>query len=175
MEQVTGDGRVLAEEQVPIRLFLGPVIGLLCVYVLFNVVFVRDMVVGSSMEPGYRQGDLVMALRHGAVRVGSIVVLHDPGKSGQSFIKRVIGVPGDEVRLAAGVVYVNGQVVEEPYVVEPCRGDGCDGQWQLGRDEYFVMGDNRNHSMDSRTFGPIRSDLLEGVVVLRYWPLSKLG
>jgi signal peptidase I len=119
---------------------------------------------------------------------GDIVVLHPPegweDGSGTPFIKRVIGLPGDTVRIGDdGLVYVNGSALDEsPYTYR--EADGTSGPtnaesptttWTLGADELFVMGDHREASADSRSFGPIKTASVVGRAFLRYWPATTFG
>jgi signal peptidase I len=90
-------------------------------------------------------------------------------------IKRVIGLPGETVELREGRIYINGSKIEEPYITSFCE-TGCgDKSWTLKSDEYFVLGDNRNNSMDSHSFGPINRHLIVGQAWIRYWPLKDAG
>ncbi len=110
---------------------------------------------------------------HGPER-GDIVIVHHP-VAGQErdLVKRVIGVPGDTFRIRDGVVYVNGRALIEPYVKEPWRGDLPEVTIPGGM--YFVMGDNRNNSLDSRVFGPVREELIVGKAMASWWPAGKVG
>ncbi len=104
---------------------------------------------------------------------GQIIIFYEPDQTGTPLIKRVIGVPGDTIQIVDGAVYVNGQRLDEPYVggkLTTCS-VYC-GPITLGPDMYFVMGDNRPDSLDSRSFGPVSGNLILGRVVLRYWPLN---
>jgi len=114
---------------------------------------------------------------------GDIVVFHPPQAEGGGtpFIKRVIGQPGDVIELRDGSVYVNDVKLAEPYIfdeeedpVQTVEQTGVD-LWTVPPDSFFLMGDHRNQSRDSRTFGPIARDQIIGRAVLRYWPLSKLA
>jgi signal peptidase I len=111
---------------------------------------------------------------------GDIIVFHPPGEGEDSvpFIKRVIGVPGDRVEIRTGEVYVNGAVLDEPYVFSGPTGP-ADGQmsWSVPEGSLFVMGDNRNNSTDSRssTIGPVPISNVVGRAWLRYWPINTLG
>ncbi len=96
-------------------------------------------------------------------------------KSNTRLVKRVIAVPGDEVDIQAGKVYINGRELEEPYV----KGETAKREFQLPvtvpDDKYFVLGDNRGVSKDSRVFGFIDRSQVEGKAVFRFWPLGKFG
>lgn len=150
---------------------------LLAFYTLMNLTTVRFVVDGVSMEPTLQVGQLLVVSRmdytFGEPERGDIVVLHVPN-SPQDFIKRIIGLPEETIEFRDTQVYINGIVLDEAYLNEPCLIENCsDGFWQLGADEYFVMGDNRNHSADSRFFGPIPIGNIVGQAALRYYPLSE--
>jgi signal peptidase I len=107
---------------------------------------------------------------------GEIAVFHAPAEAkarcseGGTFLKRVIGLPGDTVSERDGFFYVDGRKLDEPYVPQIAR-DGVTGSWpKLGPGEYFVMGDNRSGSCDSRTWGPVARSAFIGPVVATYWP-----
>lgn len=116
---------------------------------------------------------------------GDLVVFHAPSSAncppggGCDFIKRVIGVPGDVIDFRDGQVYVNNEKLDEPYldpdIVTETSNFTSNGPIRLGADEYFVMGDNRPHSSDSRTWGPISESDIVGKVFFRYWPPDKTG
>jgi signal peptidase I len=117
-------------------------------------------------------------------RLGDIIVFDPPsswsGANGVPFIKRVIGLPGDHVQLKDGRVYVNGLALDEPYVLT-ANGSGTEpsgggpSQWVVPSGELFVMGDHRDASADSRTFGPIELSHVIGRAWLRYWPIETFG
>ena len=112
---------------------------------------------------------------------GDIVALQPPDPNpelrGRTFVKRIVGLPDEELRLEDGLVYVNGKLLEEAYLSQsstPTR--GALSEWWMGPDEYFVMGDNRNGSeRDSRHFGPVNRRLISGRVWSRCWPPSAWG
>lgn len=107
---------------------------------------------------------------------GQVVVFYpDQERRQDPLIKRVIATPGDRLEIRDGAVFVNGQPLDEPYVhdLETLCYTPC-GLVQLGADEYYMLGDNRPNSRDSRSFGPVRLDQIIGRVVLRYWPLDAL-
>jgi len=132
---------------------------------------------GYSMEPTlHGQERLIVEKLSYRLRTparGEIVVIHVPGYGDEMLIKRVIGLPGDQVEVREGQVYVNGATLQEPYLTSPIYGDYP--ATQVPEQHVFVMGDNRNNSNDSRSFGPIAEDDVVGRAWLRYWPLSEFG
>lgn len=157
-----------------ILLFIG-------IYALINLLSVRFVVDGPSMLPTFESGQFLIVSRlHymlGDPEFGDVVVFHYPGDPEQDYIKRVIGLPGDMVEIRDTKVYVNKTQLAENYINEQaCLPTRCrDNIWKLGEDEYFVMGDNRNRSSDSRSFGPIQRQHIVGEVIFRYFPLSEFG
>ena len=133
---------------------------------------------GPSMQPTYHSGERLFVTRyffHGPHR-GDVVVFHPPTPSKDDYIKRVIGVPGDRVVVKDGRVSVNGEPLEETYL--SARQTACFGQYcdvTLGPDEYYVMGDNRPNSSDSRFWGPVTGDRIVGKAWLLYYPFSEFG
>src|SRR6266542_4142687 len=122
------------------------------------------LVQGESMRPTLEPGQ--------RVAVGAVVVLRRPGRE---VVKRVVGLPGERVRLVGGRLEVDGRELPEPYVAGPPPGQGAvELDVQLGRDELLVLGDSRGHSTDGRSFGPVRGDDLTGVVRFAYWPPRRL-
>jgi signal peptidase I len=112
---------------------------------------------------------------------GEIVVFDAPAKTQQAcnesgtFVKRIIGLPGEVVSERNGVVYIDGHRLDEPYVVPSLR-DKVTQEWpRIPPDHYFMMGDNRTHSCDSREWGTVPRDSLIGPVFLTYWPLNRVG
>ena len=106
-------------------------------------------------------------------RQGEVVVLHNPFPPGPDLVKRMIAGPGDTVELVQGVVFVNGKRLDEPYIKYPSR-DGY-GPVVIGPNRYFVLGDNRIRSEDSRFFGMVPREQIVGKVWLGYWPLDRFG
>ena len=139
--------------------------------------FLLYRVRGDSMLPALHSGDYVLARTSAASGVsiarGSILVV--TGRE-QVQIKRVIGLPGERVTLAEGTLYVGGERLVEPYLhgLPPYLGLGST-EYELEGDEYFVMGDNRTHSTDSRHYGPVKRVQIEGRVMLRVWPPLRFG
>lgn len=143
-----------------------------------------------SMEDTLLVGDRVLAdrisWRFQDPARGDVVVFHPPGP-GPVLIKRIVGMPGDTLSLRDGAVYVNGKQLAEPYVrrvdgrPEPTEPFDTGLPWSLQQPyevppgSYFLMGDNRTNSGDSRDFGPITRDQLVGRAFARYWPLGRIG
>ena len=132
---------------------------------------------GTSMEDTLRGGDLVLVnlLEYGRGRDpgrGEVAECRFAGRSG-TYIKRIIGLPGDEVRGVGGMVFVNGVELDEPYVSSHTE----DFEVRLAENEYFVLGDNRADSYDSRMpdMGPVNREDLLGRVCCVLWPLSRVG
>lgn len=154
------------------------------IYALVNLATVRFVVQGPSMEPTFYNDQFLIVSRVnyllGEPERGDIVVFHFPGNQQEDYIKRLIGLPGDTVEFRQQQVYVNGNRLEEPYINEPCDPSNCpDAVYTMGEDEYFLMGDNRNRSSDSRGFEAsarrVRREHIVGEVIVRYWPYSEWG
>ncbi len=109
------------------------------------------------------------------IRRGDVVVFWYPRDRSKSFIKRVVGVPGDEVEIRYGSVYVNGTRVPEPYLKPEYRDHESFRKVNVPADHYFVLGDHRNSSNDSRNWGFVPRDLIYGKAVFSYWPVSRVG
>jgi signal peptidase I len=111
---------------------------------------------------------------------GDIIILRPPADNSKDFIKRVIALPGEKLLIRDSTVYINGHKLDEPYLPEfwttfnNWPNDGTDGR-VMRSNEYFVMGDNRNKSQDSRIFGPISRDRIDGRAWFRIWPLDHFG
>jgi signal peptidase I len=150
------------------------------IYTLVNLASARFVVEGRSMYPNFDNDQFIIVSRVNYMlaepKRGEIVVFEYPNDPRQDYIKRVIGLPGDTVEIRDTQVYVNGKMLNEPYINEPCTPSSCaDNAWTLGPDQFFVMGDNRNHSSDSRAFGPVERHFIVGEALVRYWPPSAWG
>lgn len=147
-----------------------------------NIAHIR----GSSMLPTLRNKDwaLVWRLpyRFGSPRRQDVVICHYPGRRmkhcrwiPQAFVKRVIGRPGDTLEITEDGVYINGNPLSEPYLAPArCHFSRPRPPRLLGPDEYFVMGDHRDHSHDSRSIGPIHQKDIRGRVICVLWPLRRI-
>ncbi|HVO41570.1 MAG TPA: signal peptidase I [Aggregatilineales bacterium] len=151
----------------------------IAIYTAVNLVTARYVVEGPSMEPNFVTGQAIVVNRlaywFGRPTRGDVVVFHNPEDPSHEFIKRVIGLPGDTIRIEDGTVVVNGKVLEEPYVKSLCSNHRCDNAWTLDGDHYFVLGDNRNQSRDGHNFGPLDRTLIVGLAWVRYWPPADWG
>lgn len=156
------------------RFLLDIVETLVLAIVLFfgiNAVSARVRVDGVSMRPTLENGEFVlvnkMSYRFADVDRGDIIVFHFPVNPDEELVKRVIGLPGDRVSIQAGVVYVNGQLLNEPYIADV---PSYSGEWDVTDGQFFVLGDNRNNSNDSKDWGLLPFDKIVGKAVLIYWP-----
>ena len=134
---------------------------------------------GTSMLPVLEDQDRLfinkMAYRVGDIHPGDVVVFQYPRDHTKSYIKRVIALPGDDVRIDHGQVYVDGRRLSEPYVPNRYSDERSQPDMVLRPHEYFVMGDHRSISSDSRDFGPVDRDLIYGKAVFVYWPMEQVG
>ncbi|MEN6408257.1 MAG: signal peptidase I [Anaerolineaceae bacterium] len=147
----------------------------LVLFFAINAVSARVRVDNISMQPTLKAGEFLLlnrlAYRTGEPVVGDIVVFHYPGDPKEDYIKRVIGTPGDQVDIANGKVRVNGQELTEPYIAEAPM---YAGTWTVPEDSLFVLGDNRNQSSDSHSWGFVPMKNVVGKALLIYWPPSQM-
>ena len=141
-------------------------------FLVVNALIGRFRIEQVSMLPNLHEGEYVIVDKVSyAFRQperGEIVVLKNPTPSQPDLIKRIIGLPGETIDVHGGSVYINGQPLAEPYIAQPMVADS--GATQLQADQYFVMGDNRNNSEDSRRFGPRAVNDIVGRAWIIYWP-----
>ncbi|MGD0205684.1 MAG: signal peptidase I [Dehalococcoidia bacterium] len=123
--------------------------------------------------PFFDAGDNSTHHVFGSPKRGDVVVFQSPSYADRDFIKRIIGVPGDKVQIRDGVVYINDEPLDEPYT-EGTTNCPC-GPWYIEEGQYFVLGDHRSNSSDSRQFGPIPEEKIIGKTWFSYWPLSDVG
>jgi signal peptidase I len=123
-----------------------------------------------------------LAYVYGSPKRGQLVVFKAPataakcggGDGGNTFVKRLIGLPGDQVSERTGRIFIDGKPLQEPYV-DPSLRDVESGSWRVPPDHYFFLGDDRSHSCDSRTWGSVPRSSLIGPVVLTYWPPTRIS
>jgi signal peptidase I len=147
----------------------------------FIIIFLYQpvRVEGTSMLPMLEDQDRLfinkIAYRVGDIHQGDVVVFQYPRDHTKSYIKRVIGLPGDDIRIEHGRVYVNGKLLTEPYVPSRFTDDRSQPEMVLGPNRYWLMGDHRSISSDSRDFGPVDRDLIYGKAAFVYWPMEQVG
>lgn len=147
----------------------------------FIIIFLYQpvKVEGTSMMPGLDDQERIFinkyVYRWEPIERGDVVVFRYPRDTSKSYIKRVIGVAGDHVAIDNGRVYVNGIRVDEPYVPTQYSDERSYTEIVVPRESFFVLGDHRNLSSDSRDFGPVGSDFIFGKAVFVYWPFEKVG
>lgn len=150
-------------------------------FCFFIVTFVVQpvRVQGASMQPRIQDNERILVnkfiYRIQGIERGDVVVFYYPRDPSVSYIKRVIGLPGDRVEVHAGSVYVNGAAIEEPYLLSEFRGRYDMPETTVERGHYFVMGDHRSSSMDSRSFGSVPEKYIYGKAALCVWPIAKTG
>jgi signal peptidase I len=152
--------------------------------VVYLFIMQPNQVKGPSMLPTFESGEYIftskVTYKFRPMERGDVVVFRSPKNPDQEYIKRIIGLPGDQVRIDTGRVYVNEKQVNESYISSTTtlfEGGALLNNVPItvGDDELFVMGDNRPHSSDSREFGPIQTSSLIGQVFYRYYPTTRMG
>jgi signal peptidase I len=147
----------------------------------FIIIFLYQpvKVEGTSMMPGLEDQERIFVnkfvYRWEPIQRGDIVVFRYPRDTSKSYIKRVIGVAGDRVRIENGEVYVNDQAIDEDYVPSEYADARSYPEITVPAGSYFVLGDHRTMSNDSRDFGPVKERFIYGKAVFGYWPMEKLG
>lgn len=149
--------------------------------VLIVFIYQPVKVEGTSMMPGLTDQERIFINKYtyklgaGAIARDDLVVFHYPNDPTQSYIKRVIGLPGDSVQIVEGMVYVNGNKLDEPYVPAEYRDHVSMKKQLVPPENYFVLGDHRSSSNDSRVWGFVDRKEIYGKAVFVYWPLDRIG
>lgn len=177
-----------AGEGVPVQAARGSSLGLwlrdLFVSVAASVLIITFLyqpvrVEGTSMLPRLEDSDRLFINKFvyhiAAIERGDVVVFHYPRDPEKSYIKRVIALPGDRIWIAQGEVWVNGTPLHESYVPEQYRDTRSMADMIVPPNTYFMMGDHRSISSDSREFGPVQRSLIYGKAVFIYWPAKDAG
>jgi signal peptidase I len=147
----------------------------------FIIIFLYQpvKVEGVSMMPGLEDQERIFVnkfvYRWEPIQRGDIIVFRYPRDTSKSYIKRVIGVAGDRVRIQNGQVYVNGEALDEDYVPSDYADARSYSEVVVPGNSYFVLGDHRTMSSDSREFGPVNDRFIYGKAVFGYWPMEKVG
>ncbi len=166
--------------------FIEAIVFALAIFVVvYLFLFQPNQVKGSSMYPTFKDGQFIftdkVSYRFGQPGRGDVVVFRSPKNQDVDFIKRIIALPGETVKLVNGKVYVNGQPLNESGYLDSSVFTGSESYLTEGQEirvpdhMYFVMGDNREHSSDSRDFGPVKPEEFVGKVFFRYWPVTEVG
>ena len=148
---------------------------------IFIVIFIIQpvKVEGTSMQPQLVDQERIFVnrfiYRFKDVQRGDVVVFWYPKDRSKSFIKRVLGVPGDRVEIRQGIVYVNGAKISEPYLKPEFQDHRSFQKAVVPPGQYFVLGDHRNSSNDSRSWGFVSQQLIYGKAIFSYWPFSRVG
>jgi len=150
------------------------------VFLLFITFVMQSYAVeGGSMQPTLESGERLIAeklsYRFGSIEQGDIVVLYYPADTSKTFVKRVIARPGDVIEIKNGVPQINGSALPEDYVTQSFRSHDFIKPVHIPAGYYFVMGDHRNVSFDSRHFGLVPEKYILGRAVLRFWPLTRIN
>jgi signal peptidase I len=158
-------------------LSISVVLALIVILFLYQPVKVE----GTSMMPALTDQErifinkFVYRLGLSEVGRGDMVVFWYPSDPSKSFIKRVVGLPGDTIEMEEGIVFVNGEPLKEEYVLDSYRDPYSMAAVKVPEDSYFVLGDHRSSSSDSRNWGAVPRRFIYGKAVFVYWPLNKLG
>jgi signal peptidase I len=155
------------------------VLSVLLAFTVFLFLYQPVQVEGTSMLPLLKNHERIVVNRIAyhveSIHRGDIIVFHYPLDPAQSFIKRVIGLPGDLVSIRNGQVYVNGQLLREPYVMPAYLDQETYAPVHVAPGHYYVLGDHRDFSSDSRMWGTVARKYIYGKAVFAYWPLSDVG
>jgi signal peptidase I len=174
----------IRQERSFMRESLETILLIIAIYTFVNLATARFVVDGPSMRPNFHTNQYIIVSRMsyilGDLHRGDVVVFHYDENS--DYIKRVIGLPGETVTIRNGRVYINGDLLDEPYIEYPYNESFCRGnlpnercEWVVPEDSYFVLGDNRNSSKDSQDsdVGAIQRDRIVGRALIRYWPVEE--
>ena len=150
-------------------------------FCFFLIAFVAQAfrVQGTSMEPLLVDGERIVVnkfvYRFRPIERGDVVVFWYPRDPSVSFVKRVVALPGDLVEIRGGELVINGLTVKEPYLPASFRDDDSHAPTEVRKGYYFVLGDHRRSSNDSRSWGEVPEKYIYGRAVFRFWPLGRMG
>lgn len=166
--------------------FIEAIVFALAIFVVcYLFLFQPNQVKGQSMDPTFHDSEYILtdkiSYRLGLPKRGDVVVFKSPKNADVDFIKRIIGLPGERIKIFGGKVFLNGAELDEHDYLDPTVYTGPEGFLSENKEivvpegRYFVMGDNRPHSSDSRDFGPVLPSEFIGKVFFRYFPFDRLG
>jgi signal peptidase I len=152
-------------------------VGALAIFILFQFTLLNSIVDGTSMDPNMKDADRLLvskvAYAFGDPQRGDIIVFPSPYNDGREFIKRIIGLPGETVEVIDGFIYINGELLDEPYIVN--RDSRTIAPVTIPEGEYYVRGDNRPVSLDSSQGWTIERQDIHGKAWFIFWPLGSFG
>lgn len=164
------------------ELMIYAVIFILCLFLVPKFICCKYTVEGKSMESNLKQGQQLIGEKISYLvtdpkRFDVVVVQPYEEQKDNYYVKRVIGLPGETIEIQGDELKINGKVIEDSHKKEPMYENQSFGPYKLGKDEYFVLGDNRNCSIDSRQedIGPIAKDRFIAKIFIRVWPLERLS
>jgi signal peptidase I len=159
------------------EIFEVSIVAVVAVWLIRSFLVQPFLISGASMEPNFSDGHYLLidelTYHFRSPERGEVIVFRSPVDDDTFFIKRVIGLPGERVVIKGGDIFINGTKLEEGYIASGVRTFG-DREFTLSSNQYFVLGDNRSYSFDSRNWGPLTKDRIIGVVRLRLWPLNRV-
>jgi len=163
-----------------IKEYVEPILIVAAVVLVVRTFLIQPFLVsGASMEPNFSDGNYLiineLSYRLREPKRGEVIVFQSPSDGRTYFIKRIIALPGEEINIKSGEVRINGKVIEEPYLSDNVY-TRSEVSVTLGDEQYFVMGDNRGESYDSRSWGPLdkSKSKIVGVATLRLWPINEV-
>ncbi|MBI1839212.1 MAG: signal peptidase I [Candidatus Colwellbacteria bacterium] len=152
-------------------------VSLISIFLIYHFLAQPFVVQGASMEPNFSDDDYILideiTYRFREPLRGEVIVFRNPRNESEFYIKRIVGLPGEEVVIGPKKVTIDGKVLDENYL-EFTSDSAGEHVFSLHAGEYFVMGDNRPQSFDSRSWGPLKANEIIGSVRLRFWPLTKV-
>jgi signal peptidase I len=170
-----GSSKVSEKRTHTIRGIIETIALTLLVFLIIRLAVESFRVDGQSMEPDFYNNEYVLvdkvAYLFQPPQRGDVIVFHYPLDIHKDFIKRVIGIPGDTIQTTSTSVIVDGHTISEPYIHVPFNFQSY--TWKLGPNQFFVMGDNRDNSLDSRIWGPLEKSYIVGKAVAVYWPVNE--
>lgn len=152
--------------------------------VAYLFLFQPHQVIGNSMDPNFTDKEYILTdkvtYRFRPPQRGEVIIFKAPPDPEKEYIKRIIGLPGERIKISQDAVFINGQKLEEAYLapntfLAPGSFLREGGETTLPENNYFVLGDNRSHSSDSREWGFVPHDSIIGKAFLRYWPIPEIG
>ena len=154
-------------------------IAAIAAFLIITFLYQPVRVEGISMLPRLENQDRLfinkLIYHFSSIERGDVIVFRYPRNPQTSYIKRVVAIPGDRLRIDRGQVYVNNKPLSEPYVPEEYRDTRSFDEITIAPGQYFVLGDHRSIAADSREFGPVKRDLIYGKATFVYWPTQDVG